>query len=131
MTHCDKFVRRLYTFKGARPQYSPPMNLAFLRQMRGTCPLNYTPTTVAMLAAVTPNKFDNGYYRNLMSGAGLLRSDQELFSGGSQDALVRQYSASPALFRSDFAKAMIKMGNIHPLTGSAGEIRANCHVVNS
>ena len=50
---------------------------------------------------------------------------------GSQDALVRQYSANPALFASDFAAAMVKMGNISPLTGTAGQIRANCRVVNS
>jgi peroxidase len=74
--------------------------------------------------------FDNSYYQNLMARRGLLHSDQELFNGGSQDALVRQYSANPALFRKDFVTVMIKMGNINPLTGTAGQIRKNCRVVN-
>ncbi|GJM98223.1 hypothetical protein PR202_ga15212 [Eleusine coracana subsp. coracana] len=35
----------------------------------------------------------------------------------------------PALFNSDFVAAVIKMGNIIPLTGGAGQIRRNCRVV--
>lgn len=75
--------------------------------------------------------FDNAYYGNLLVRRGLLHSDQELFNGASQDALVRQYSANPALFNSDFAAAMIQMGKFRPLTGTAGQIRRNCKVVNS
>ena len=88
-------------------------------------------TNLAALDVQTQLVFDNAYYRNLLAKRGLLHSDQELFNGGSQDALVRQYSSNPALFASDFAAAMIKMGNISPLTGTAGQIRANCRVVNS
>ncbi|KAJ1278723.1 hypothetical protein BS78_04G100400 [Paspalum vaginatum] len=75
--------------------------------------------------------FDNAYYADLVARRVLLHSDQELFNGGSQDSLVRKYSSNTALFFSDFVDAMIKMGNISPLTGTAGQIRANCGVVNS
>lgn len=88
-------------------------------------------SSLAPLDVQTQLVFDNAYYSNLLAKRGLLHSDQELFNGGSQDALVRQYSANPALFASDFAAAMIKMGNIGTLTGAAGQIRANCRVVNS
>jgi peroxidase len=44
---------------------------------------------------------------------------------------VQQYVAKPSLFASDFVAAMIKMGNLSPLTGTQGEIRRNCRVVNS
>jgi hypothetical protein len=37
----------------------------------------------------------------------LLRSDQELFTGGSQDLLVQNYSTDGALFFADFVTAMI------------------------
>ncbi|KAF4361298.1 hypothetical protein F8388_001187 [Cannabis sativa] len=57
---------------------------------------------------------------------GLLESDQILFSGDSTDAIVTEYSKSPSKFSSDFASAMIKMGDIKPLTGSAGVIRKIC-----
>ncbi|RRT37760.1 hypothetical protein B296_00058760, partial [Ensete ventricosum] len=68
---------------------------------------------------------------NLVVRQGLLHSDQELFNNGSQDSLVRQYSTNAAAFSSDFAAAMVKMGNISPLKGSKGEIRLNCRKVNN
>lgn len=48
---------------------------------------------------------------------GLLLSDQALFSGTSADSLVQKYTANSSEFFKDFAEAMIKMGNIEPLTG--------------
>ncbi|KOM52686.1 hypothetical protein LR48_Vigan09g134500 [Vigna angularis] len=53
-----------------------------------------------------------------------------LFNGGSTDSLVRTYSQNNNVFDSDFVTAMIKMGDIKPLTGSRGEIRKNCRRVN-
>ncbi|CAN6250947.1 unnamed protein product [Urochloa humidicola] len=106
---------------------------AFAMLRRGSCPASQGSgdSSLAPLDMQTQLVFDNAYYGNLQANRGLLHSDQELFNGGSQDALVQQYSANPALFAADFITAMIKMGNISPLTGSAGQIRANCRVVNS
>ncbi|CAN1233785.1 Peroxidase 52 [Linum perenne] len=78
----------------------------------------------------SPNRFDNAYYRELVAQRGLLHSDQQLFSGGSQDALVRTYSTNVNAFARDFANAMIRMGNLSPLTGANGEIRLNCRIIN-
>uniref|UniRef100_A0A803PX57 peroxidase n=1 Tax=Cannabis sativa TaxID=3483 RepID=A0A803PX57_CANSA len=79
--------------------------------------------------------FDNHYFKNLIAGKGLLSSDQILFSGdaaaNTTKSLVESYNNNQTLFLVDFVKAMIKMGNISPLTGSDGEIRKNCRVVNS
>ncbi|KAJ1419243.1 Plant peroxidase [Sesbania bispinosa] len=60
---------------------------------------------------------------------GLLHSDQELFNGGSTDALVKQYSYYPEAFFQDFAESMIKMGNIQPLTGIKVKLRVDCRKV--
>lgn len=79
----------------------------------------------------TPTKFENNYYKNLLEEKGLLHSDQELFNGGSTDYLVTRYSKELELFERDFTAAIIKMGNITPLTGSQGEIRENCRKRNS
>ncbi|VAI89964.1 unnamed protein product [Triticum turgidum subsp. durum] len=70
--------------------------------------------------------FDNAYYQNLVGQRGLLHSDQELFNGGSQDALVRQYSNSPSQFSADFVTAMLKMGGLLPSSGTQTEVRLNC-----
>ncbi|XP_037456451.1 peroxidase P7-like isoform X1 [Triticum dicoccoides] len=106
---------------------------AFAADLRRSCPApaGSGDTNLTPLDAQTRFVFDNAYYPNLVARRALLHSDQELFNGAAQDELVRQYSADSALFFADFVAAMIKMGNISPLTGSAGEIRRNCRVVNS
>ncbi|GFP92295.1 lignin-forming anionic peroxidase [Phtheirospermum japonicum] len=85
---------------------------------------------LAPLDLVTPNSFDNNYFRNLVQRRGLLQSDQVLFSGGSTDSIVTEYVNNPATFASDFAAAMVRMGNIQPLTGQSGIIRRTCGAVN-
>ncbi|KAD4982967.1 hypothetical protein R6Q59_002616 [Mikania micrantha] len=85
---------------------------------------------LAPLDLVTPNSFDNNYFRNLVQRRGLLQSDQVLFSGGSSDSIVLEYINSPSRFASDFAAAMVKMGEIDPLTGSNGMIRTTCSAAN-
>ena len=81
---------------------------------------------VEVLDLKTPIHFDNKYFKNLIKKKGLLHSDQVLFNGGSTDSLVQTYSENDKAFESDFVAAMIKMGNIKPLTGSKGEIRKKC-----
>ncbi|KAG0464534.1 hypothetical protein HPP92_020170 [Vanilla planifolia] len=85
---------------------------------------------LAPLDLVTPNSFDNNYYKNLMRKKGLLHSDQALFSGGSTDGIVSGYARDGASFSTDFAAAMLRMGDIQPLTGDQGEIRRVCKAVN-
>ncbi|CAI0401716.1 unnamed protein product [Linum tenue] len=85
---------------------------------------------LAPLDLVTPNSFDNNYFRNLVQRRGLLQSDQVLFSGGSTDGIVNEYSRNGRVFSSDFAAAMVRMGSIEPLTGSQGQVRRVCSVVN-
>jgi len=84
---------------------------------------------LAPLDLVTPNSFDNNYFKNLIRKKGLLPSDQVLYNGGYTDNVVLEYSTNPSIFKSDFASAMIKMGNIQPLIGSAGIVRRICSAI--
>ncbi|KAK4487084.1 hypothetical protein RD792_006399 [Penstemon davidsonii] len=119
---CSSFRTRLYNDTNINP--------TFAANRRGVCPASGGDTNLASLDVQTPNRFDNNYYTNLITQRGLLHSDQELFNNGSQDSLVRFYSGNIAAFRNDFAAAMVRMGNISPLTGSNGEIRRNCRSIN-
>ncbi|CAL0315665.1 unnamed protein product [Lupinus luteus] len=106
----------------------------FAKSRQRNCPRKSSGTpkdnNVAVLDFRTPTHFDNLYYKNLINKKGLLHSDQELFNGGSTDSLVRAYSNNEKAFNSDFVTAMIKMGNIKPLTGSKGQIRKHCRRAN-
>ncbi|OMP04089.1 Plant peroxidase [Corchorus capsularis] len=101
----------------------------FAKERRQTCPLNGGDSNLAPLDS-TPAHFDTSYFKNLVEKKGLLVSDQALFAGGSTDKLVKIYSSNPEAFWNDFAKSMVKMGNIKPLTGNQGQIRVNCRRVN-
>lgn len=80
---------------------------------------------------MTPTTFDNQYYVNLLYGEGLLQSDQVLATGheGTRQ-IVKLYVENPMAFFEDFARSMLRMGRLGPLTGADGEIRTNCRAVN-
>nr|ACU82387.2 peroxidase 1 [Rubia cordifolia] len=119
---CTTFRARIYN--------DTNIDKPFATAKQANCPVSGGDNNLARLDLQTPVKFENNYYKNLVAKKGLLHSDQELFNGGSQDPLVTTYSNNEATFRKDFVAAMIKMGNISPLTGSSGEIRKNCRLVN-
>ncbi|KAJ3692122.1 hypothetical protein LUZ60_012472 [Juncus effusus] len=106
------------------------VNASFATVRKLTCPQTGGDSNLAPLDVQSPTTFDNAYYVDLVNQKGLFHSDQELFNHGSQDKLVQQYSTNSSLFASDFAKAMVKLGNITPLTGQNGEIRLSCRKMN-
>ncbi|XP_073153383.1 lignin-forming anionic peroxidase-like [Henckelia pumila] len=53
------------------------------------CPRTGGDTTLAPLDLVTPNSFDNNYYKNLVQRKGLLQSDQVLFTSASTNSIVQ------------------------------------------
>ncbi|CAI0431961.1 unnamed protein product [Linum tenue] len=122
MARCTTFRDHIYNDSDIEP--------SFARSLQQFCPPRGHDDVLAPLDLRTPAQFDNSYYVNLVNYKGLLHSDQELFHGDSADPIVRNYADEPAVFLDDFAKGMIKMGEIKPLTGSAGEIRKFCGKVN-
>ncbi|PNX83324.1 peroxidase, partial [Trifolium pratense] len=102
----------------------------FATSLQANCPTTGGDDNLSPIDTTTPNTFDNAYYQNLQNKKGLFHSDQQLFNGGSTDDDVDQYSSDPSSFATDFANAMIKMGNLDPLTGTNGQIRVNCRAIN-
>ncbi|XP_078432203.1 peroxidase superfamily protein [Wolffia australiana] len=122
VARCASFRDRAYNDQNIDP--------LFAAILRALCPPSGGLIDIAPLDVKTPTIFDNSYYLNLVSKKGLLHSDQELFNGGPADSIVSSYAADRSIFFRDFADAMVKMGNISPLTGSSGEIRQVCSRVN-
>ncbi|MQL87741.1 hypothetical protein Taro_020296 [Colocasia esculenta] len=106
------------------------IDAGFAKTRQRGCPSVGGNGNLAPFDLVTPNSFDENYYKNLLQRKGLIASDQVLFSGGSTDAIVTEYSRSRPSFLTDFAAAMVRMGDINPLTGTSGQIRRSCQLVN-
>ncbi|PIA55872.1 hypothetical protein AQUCO_00700296v1 [Aquilegia coerulea] len=129
-SRCTSFRQRLYNQSGnGQPDYS--LDRSYAAQLRKNCPRSGGDQNLFFLDFVSPTKFDNFYFKNILASKGLLSSDQILLtkSSASMD-LVKKYAENNELFFEQFAKSMVKMGNITPLTGSRGEIRKTCRKIN-
>ncbi|BAT81058.1 hypothetical protein VIGAN_03071300 [Vigna angularis var. angularis] len=122
LAQCKNFRAHIYNDSNVDPSYR--------KFLQSKCPRSGRDNTLEPLDHQTPIRFDNLYFQNLISKKALLHSDQELFNGSSTDNLVKKYAVNTAAFFEDFAKGMVKMSNIKPLTGSQGEIRINCGKLN-
>ncbi|XP_019150174.1 PREDICTED: lignin-forming anionic peroxidase-like [Ipomoea nil] len=74
------------------------IDVGFASTRRRKCPNDTENGNLAPLDLVTPNSFDNNYYKNLLQKKGLLQSDQVLFSGGATDSIVSEYARSSRAF---------------------------------
>ncbi|CAN6483662.1 unnamed protein product [Victoria cruziana] len=121
---CSVFRERIYNETNIDPDF------ATIR--RRICPSTEgeEDNNLAPLDHLSPNRFGSDYFKALLNRKGLLHSDQVLFNGGSADDIVGTYAGDRNAFLVDFANAMVKLGNLSPLTGDQGEVRANCRMVN-
>ncbi|KAI4366839.1 hypothetical protein MLD38_022656 [Melastoma candidum] len=122
--HCASFTNRLY------PTQDPTMDETFAESLTEICPTANTSATT-MLDIRTPDEFDNKYYVNLVNREGLFTSDQDLYTDSRTREIVTSFASDRTLFFEKFVHAMLKMGQLNVLTGTKGEIRANCSVRNS
>lgn len=129
-SRCKSFRKRLYNHSGNSDR-DQTLNQNYASMLQQGCPISGDDQNLFALDYMTPNKFDNYYFKNLMTFKGLLSSDEILYTK-SRDSmeLVKLYGANEELFFEQYAKSMVKMGNISPLTGRNGEIRRICRRVN-
>jgi peroxidase len=75
--------------------------------------------------------FDTAYYGLVTRRRGLFHSDEALLRNGVTRGLVYRYRDSPeATFLRDFGVSMVNMGRVGVLTGTQGQIRKRCALVN-
>lgn len=79
---------------------------------------------------VSPLFFDNNYFKILKQNEGLFQSDAALLTNEGASNIVDELLDSEDFF-TEFGKSMVRMGAIDVRTGSSGEIRKKCNVVNS
>ncbi|XP_074280305.1 peroxidase 12-like [Silene latifolia] len=122
--HCASFTNRVY------PARDPTLDQTLYNKLKLTCPTNTTVNTTN-LDIRTPNVFDNKYYINLMNHQTLFTSDQTLYTDPITKPIVTSFALNQTLFFEKFVEGMLRMGQLNVLTGSQGEIRANCSAPNA
>nr|XP_043623935.1 peroxidase 60-like [Erigeron canadensis] len=130
VAHCALFQDRLYNFKNTgKPD--PTMDPTLLKTLRLTCVQNATiDRTVNLDQNLQSSRIvDNSYYKQITMRRGILQIDQELALDPLSKSTVAAF-ASSSDFKARFGQAMVKMGAIQVLTGTKGEIRNSCQVVN-
>ena len=128
---CEFFEDRMYNFDGTH-ESDPSFNSTLVATLKKTC--DNTPSTLnnrVFLDQGTPFVVDNDYYTMLMRNEGILQSDQDLLSSPLTQSFVKTLAAgSQSLFYNQFEPALIKMGNLGPLTVPNGNIRKMCSKLN-
>ncbi|CAN1843741.1 Peroxidase 39 [Linum perenne] len=129
--HCSSFSNRLYNFTG-RGDADPALDSDYASNLRSRkCRTINDNTTKVEMDPGSRNTFDLSYYSLLLKRRGLFESDAALTTNSASLQLVDKIAkGSVKDFFSEFALAMEKMGRINVKTGSNGEIRKQCALVN-
>ncbi|KAL5557971.1 hypothetical protein UlMin_034182 [Ulmus minor] len=127
VARCVTFKQRLYNQNGNN-QPDASLDRSYYYGLKSVCPRSGGDNNISPLDFASPARFDNTYFKLILWGKGLLTSDAALWTGNDKTImeLVKNYAEDENLFFHQFAKSMVKMGNIKPLTGFKGEIRKNC-----
>ncbi|KAF6156528.1 hypothetical protein GIB67_011329 [Kingdonia uniflora] len=132
-SRCFFIAIRLYTFNVTHPT-DPSIDPEYAAYLKTKCPPSTITKNTARpfenLDAVTPNRLDVQFYKNLMENKGILITDQTLMSNSKAAKIVENYAGNRTGWEEDFAAAMVHMGTIDVLTGKRGQIRKMCNVMN-
>ncbi|KAL7585925.1 hypothetical protein Lser_V15G44826 [Lactuca serriola] len=130
---CLVFSYRLYNFNNTNGP-DPSIDPAFLTTLRNLCPNGGDSRRRVALDTGSENRFDTSYFANLRSGRGVLESDQVLWGNPTTRTLAQRFLGVSGLvgltFNVEFARSMVRMGNIEVKTGTQGEIRRVCSAFN-
>lgn len=135
VAHCSSFDYRVHNFNENQFQ-DPNINQLFASYLRLVCPRagslfgTFLNGTKLQLDSFSPTTLDNMYYVGLKARKGLLGSDQVLIDDPRTSKTVEWMASNPRGWSIKFGKAMVRMGRIGVLTGTKGEIRSYCRLVN-
>ncbi|XP_040377540.1 peroxidase 2-like [Oryza brachyantha] len=124
-SHCSSFVPD-------RLAVPSDIDGGFASFLRRRCPANPTSSNDPTVNqdVVTPNAFDNQYYKNVLSHKVLFTSDAALLTSPATAKMVSDNAHIPGWWEDRFKKAFVKMAAIDVKNSYQGEIRKNCRVVN-
>lgn len=121
-SHCTRFLNRIFPTHSVDPSMDPK----YAAQLQATCTRHPDPSQAVSLDSLTPNTFDNAYFKNLVQHKGLLTSDQVLLSDGRSNKTVLAWAEDAQSFNAAFIQAITKLGRVGVKTGQNGNIRFDC-----
>ena len=99
LSRCTSFRQRLYNQSG-----NGMADASYAAHLRQGCPRSGGDDNLFPLDFVSPARFDNFYFKNLLVGKGLLSSDEVLLTKSAETAaLVKAYADDVDLFFRHFA----------------------------
>ncbi|TXG71796.1 hypothetical protein EZV62_000375 [Acer yangbiense] len=123
---CFFVQKRLYNFTEAPADSSDPeINPKFLPKLKAMCPFGQVNIKIPLNQG-TSFIFDDLIFFNIKNGFAVLASDAKLYHNNKTKQILDSYittTGSRKSFKSDFGKAMVKMGNIGVKTDPDREIR--------
>ncbi|XP_058082951.1 peroxidase 24-like [Magnolia sinica] len=129
VSHCHLFSKRLYDFTG-KWDVDSSLESTYADFLRTKCQSLSDKTTTVEMDPQSSLSYDNNYYVLLKQNKGLFQSDAALLTNKHAAKFVDELTNLTDFF-AKFAFSMARMGKIEVLTGSSGEIRKKCSVVNS
>ncbi|KAF9588074.1 hypothetical protein IFM89_007315 [Coptis chinensis] len=132
VSHCSSFTNRLYNFTGVGDQ-DPALDSEYAANLKARkCTTPTDSTTIVEMDPGSHRTFDLSYYTLLVKRRGLFDSDAALTTNSDSRSFISQLLQGPlSNFLAEFALSMEKMGRVDVKTGSSGQIRKQCALVNS
>ncbi|XP_059276978.1 peroxidase 3-like [Lycium ferocissimum] len=132
ISHCPSFSTRLYNFTGTFGTQDPSLDSEYATNLKARkCKSLNDNTTIVEMDPGSFRTFDLSYFKLLLKRRGLFQSDAALLTSSMTKSFIDQLvKGSLKEFYAEFATAMEKMGKIEVKTGSNGEIRKQCAMVN-
>lgn len=122
-SHCSSFTDRLTSTSSMDP--------TLLSSLQSQCKSSTGGDNMVAQDLITPDFLDNQYYKNVMSGQVLFKSDAALMAAPDTSNAVRSNAVVRNQWEEKFKAAMVRMGAIELKTKDNGEIRRSCRVVNT
>lgn len=131
ISHCTSFTNRLYNFSG-RGDQDPALDSEYAANLKARKCRSINSTTKVEMDPGSFKTFDLSYYQLVLKRRGLFQSDAALLTDSRTASFITQLvGGSLENFFKEFTISMEKMNLIEPKTGTVGEIRKHCAVVNS
>ncbi|WOL06447.1 hypothetical protein Cni_G15181 [Canna indica] len=126
-SHCNTFSDRFQQSSGGNMvPIDNTLEKNYAEELARKCSADASDSTTVSNDPVSPFKFDNQYYGNLLANKGLLNSDSVLATDARTKSKVEAFSKSEDSFFTSWAESFVRLSSIGVKTGNAGVIRFSC-----